>query len=146
MITFRQRNIRNCQKSWRSFYKYKSHFADTRSDLVFRCPHVPRRNRFYGEGLHALQTKWRVRPVKTQISLGIRPVWSEPSLFELLSASEDSGQTGWMPRLIWVFAGRSSILLILSWGGSNIKSIVYTLQYWDAESPNHSFRNLNKLI
>ena len=26
------------------------------------------------------QTKWHVRPAKTQISLGIRPVWSEFSL------------------------------------------------------------------
>ena len=60
--------------------------------------------------------KWPVRPAKTQISLGIRPVWSE----SLLSAwrnigplttywvhSEDSDQTGQMPRLIWVFAGRT---------------------------------------
>ena len=27
-------------------------------------------------------------------------------------------QTGWMPRLIWVFAGLTLILLVLSWGGS----------------------------
>ena len=59
-------------------------------------------------------TKWNVWPAKTQISLGIRPVWSE----SLLSAwrnlgslathwvhSKDSDQTGWMPRLIWVFTG-----------------------------------------
>ena len=26
------------------------------------------------------QTKWHVRPAKTQISLGIRPVWSESSM------------------------------------------------------------------
>ena len=61
-------------------------------------------------------TKWCVRPAKTQISLGIRPVWAE----SLLSTwkkhgtlathwvhSEDSDQTGWMPRLIWAFAGRT---------------------------------------
>ena len=34
-------------------------------------------------------TKWHVRPAKTQISLGIRPVWSV------------------FARLIWVFAGRT---------------------------------------
>ena len=34
--------------------------------------------------------------------------------------SKDSDQTGWMPRLIWVFAGHTVILLVLSWGGSNI--------------------------
>ena len=62
-------------------------------------------------------SKWHVRPTKTWISLGIRPVWSESSLcarapsgwlrthsFFMLD-SEDSDQTGRMPRLIWVFAG-----------------------------------------
>ena len=34
-----------------------------------------------------------------------------------LSASEDSDQTGWMPRLIWVFAGRTLILFVLSCRG-----------------------------
>ena len=57
-----------------------------------------------------------VRPAKTQISLGIRSVWSESSLCAqwvakdprfLHADSEDSDQTGWMPRLIWVFAGRT---------------------------------------
>ena len=61
-------------------------------------------------------TKWSVRPAKTQISLGIRPVWSESSqcaqwvaedpLF-LHADSEDSDQTGRMSRLIRVFAGRT---------------------------------------
>ena len=57
-----------------------------------------------------------VRPAKTQISLGICPVWSESSLCAewvatdssfLHADSEDSDQTGRMPRLIWVFAGRT---------------------------------------
>ena len=61
-------------------------------------------------------TKWHMRPAKTQISLGIRPVWSESSLCAqwvakdpsfLHADSEDSDQTGWMPRLTWVFAGRT---------------------------------------
>ena len=60
--------------------------------------------------------KWHVRPAKTQISLGIRPVWSESSLCAKWVAkdpgflhvdSEDSDQTGWMPRLIRVFNGRT---------------------------------------
>ena len=64
-----------------------------------------------------------VRPAKTQISLGIRPDWSESSLCAqwvakgpsfLHANSEDSDQTGRMPRLIWVFAGRTLILLVLS--------------------------------
>ena len=61
-------------------------------------------------------TKWHVSPAKTQISLGIRPVWSESSLSawrKLTSLathwvhSEDSDQTGRMPSLIWVFAGHT---------------------------------------
>ena len=73
------------------------------------------------EPWHDKTNKISVYPVKTQISLGIRPVWSEPLLsawrkFGSLTAhwahSEDSGQTGQMPRLIWVFAGRTLILLV----------------------------------
>ena len=73
-------------------------------------------------------TNWHVRPVKTQISLGIRPVWSESllsawrklaSLATHWAHSKDSDQTGRLPRLIWVFAGRTVILLVLSWGGSH---------------------------
>ena len=64
-----------------------------------------------------------MHPAKTQISLDIRPVWPESSLCAqrvakypsfLLEDSEDSDQTGRMPRLIWVFAGRTAILLVLS--------------------------------
>ena len=56
-----------------------------------------------------------VRPAKTQISLGIRPVWSESSVCThwvakdpgfLYADSEDSDQPGQMPRLICVFAGQ----------------------------------------
>ena len=32
--------------------------------------------------------------------------------------SKDSDQTGRMPRLIWVFTGRTVILLVFSWGSS----------------------------
>ena len=58
--------------------------------------------------------KWHVRPAKIQISLGIRPVWSESLLCAqwvakdpsfLHTDSKDSDQTGRMPRLIWVLAG-----------------------------------------
>ena len=61
-------------------------------------------------------TKWPVRPAKTQISLGFRPVWSKTSssvwrnlgpLATHWMHNEDSDQTGRMPRLIWVFAVRS---------------------------------------
>ena len=68
-----------------------------------------------------------VRPVKTHISLGIRPVWPESSLCAhwvakepsfLHADSKDSDQTGRMPRLIWVLAGRTCHFVDLSWGDS----------------------------
>ena len=61
--------------------------------------------------------KWPVWPAKTEISLDIRPVWSEWSLsaWRKLGSlathwthNEGSDQTEWMPRLTWVFAGRTS--------------------------------------
>ena len=66
----------------------------------------------YLSRLKTKPTKWSMRPAKTQISLGIRPVWSESSLCAqwvakdpsfLHADSEDSDQTG----LIWVLAGRT---------------------------------------
>ena len=74
-------------------------------------------------------TKWHVCPAKTQISLGIRPIWSESSLsaWRKLGSlgslrthwthSEDSDQTGLMPRLVWVLTGRIVTLLVLSCRG-----------------------------
>ena len=68
------------------------------------------------EPRHDKTNKMTVHPVKTQISLGIRPVWSEPSLCTqwvatdpnfLYADSEDSDWTGRMPRLIWVFGGHT---------------------------------------
>ena len=56
-----------------------------------------------------------------------RSVWSESSLCAqwvakdpsfLHADSEDSDQTWWMPRLIWVFDGRTLTLLVLSCCGS----------------------------
>ena len=58
-----------------------------------------------------------VCPAKTQISLGIRPVWSESLLSTWRSVwsivthnanSKYSDQTGCMPRLIWVFIVRTA--------------------------------------
>ena len=55
--------------------------------------------------------------MKTQIRLHIHTVWSESSMCAQWVAkdpsflhvdSEDSGQTGQMPRLIWVSAGRTA--------------------------------------
>ena len=63
---------------------------------------------------HDKTNKVTVRSAKTQISLGIHPVWSESSLCAwwvakdprfLHAGREDSEQTGQMPRLISVFTG-----------------------------------------
>ena len=74
--------------------------------------------------------KVTVRPAKTQISLGIRPVWSESSLCAqwvakdpsfLHANREDSDQTGQMPRLIRVFTGHTChfVGFVMKW-----------LKYW----------------
>ena len=59
----------------------------------------------------AKPTKWPVRQVKSQINLGIHPVWSEKSWVRGYPGhwvhSEDSDQIGRMPRLICVFAMRT---------------------------------------
>ena len=57
-------------------------------------------------------TKWHVRPA---MASAWGKLWS---LAINWAHSEDSDQTGRMPRLIWVFAGRIVTLLVLSWGGS----------------------------
>ena len=67
-----------------------------------------------------------VRPAKTQISLGIRPIWSESSLCAqwvakdpsfLHADSEDSDQ-------IWVFVGYTVTLLVLSCRGSYVFVVI----------------------
>ena len=90
---------------------------------------------------HDKTNNMTVRPAKTQISLGIHPVWSESSLCTqwvakdpsfLHADSEDSDQTGRMPRLIWVFARRTVTLLVLPWGDSYLKMYDYLLfiEWW----------------
>ena len=92
------------------------------------------------ELVHEECNKVDVHSAKTQISLGIRPVWSESSLFAqrvdkdphfLHVNSEDSDQIGRMPRLIWVFAGRTCISLVLSRAGSimNLNSLISPVVY-----------------
>ena len=66
-------------------------------------------------------------PSEDSEHLGIRPAWSESSLCAqwvakdpsfLNADSENCDQTGRMPRLIWVFAWRTAILLVFSCRGS----------------------------
>ena len=72
-------------------------------------------------------TKWNVRPVKTQISLGIYPVSSESSLCGqwvakdqtfLHADSKDPDETGPMPSWSESLLGAHAILLVFLWGGS----------------------------
>ena len=72
-------------------------------------------------------TKWPLRPLRTQISLDICPVWSGSSL----SATRNIGSSathwadvkplmrlgGWMAKLIWVFAGCTChfVGFVMSW-------------------------------
>ena len=80
---------------------------------------------------HDKTKKMIMCPAKTQISLRICPVWSESmlsarrklgSLATHWAHSEDSNQTGQMPRLIWIFAGWQSFCWFcqkaaqMSWG------------------------------
>ena len=77
---------------------------------------------------HDKTNKTNVRPAKTQITLGIRPVWSESSLCAqwvakdprfLHADSEDSDQTGRnFPGWSESSLGAHAILLVLSLGGS----------------------------
>ena len=78
-------------------------------------------------------TKRHVHPAKTQISLGISPVWSESllsawrklgSLATHWAHSEDSDQTGQMPRLIWVFAGSTQSDQNLRWAHNHFVGFV----------------------
>ena len=105
-----------CQLGHTIIHIAKTHFTDTSSE------------RHENEQRHDKTNKVSVRPARTQINLGIRLVWSESSLpaWRKLGSlathwvhSEDSDQTGQMPRLIWVFAVRTHILLVLSCRGSN---------------------------
>ena len=59
-----------------------------------------------------------------QSSLSNQWVAKDPSF--LHADSEDSEQTGRMPRLIWVFAGCTTTLLVLSWGSSYVVSTLFT--------------------
>ena len=79
---------------------------------------------------HDKTNEMTMLPAKTQISLGIHPVWSESSLFAQWEAkdpsflhadSEDSDWTRQMARLIWVFDGHTDnfVGLVMRWLNSS---------------------------
>ena len=99
--------------------------------LTSLCINISR-SVFIYKFIHKWATIWQNQQnayAPSEDSDQLRPVWSmsslcaqwaakDPNLFH--ADSEDSGQTGRMSRLIWVFAGRTAILLVLSCSGSNI--------------------------
>ena len=90
-------------------------------------------------------TKWHGHPAKTQISLGIRPVWSESSLCNqwvakepsfLHADREDSDQTGWTHRPLCWFCHEVAHLCIQL----NTESVIYTIKcnaYYFCRLPNN---------
>ena len=96
------------------------------SEVMFLNPKFTTFSGKINEPRHDKTNKVRVRPAKTQISLGIRPVWSESSL----SAWRKLGSlaTQWAHSEDWsdwadaqadlTSLGAHAILLVLSWGGS----------------------------
>ena len=77
----------------------------------FLAPH-----RYIIEPRHDKTNKMSVHPVWSESSLCAQWVAKDPRF--LHADSEDSDQNGQMPRLIWVFAGRTLTLLVLSCRGS----------------------------
>ena len=92
-------------------------------------------------------TKWHVRPTKTQISLGIRPVWSESSLFAWrklgsLASYPLSAQRGlWSDwpyaqadlRLRWAYS--HFVCFVVSWLKYVLKLCNHLI--WDTEGVGH---------
>ena len=87
------------KSSWKNFAQFVTGCLRYASKVVFtHMSHTLVCHIILAWYMSRLMTKpiqWPVRPSKTQISLGIRPVWSEFSL------------------------GTLAILLVLSWGGSH---------------------------
>ena len=88
---------------------------------------------------HDKTNKVSVCPAKTQISLGIRPVWSESSLSAWRNLgpsathwahSVDSDQTGWMPRL-WSDWADAQADLSLRWAHTHfVRFVMSWLKLW----------------
>ena len=87
------------------------------------------------EPWHDKTNKMSVRPAKTQISLGIHPVWSESSLsewrkFGFLAThwahSKVADQTGWLPRLISLrWAHTHFVGFVMSWLSYGYYSVIH---------------------
>ena len=103
--------------------------CDYRSAMLCAINQDDKQGNIQYEPPHDKTNKMTVRPAKTQISLGIRPVWSESSLcaqwklrtqaFFMRTAKTLGGCPGWSESSL----GAHVIWLVLSWGGSIIIKI-----------------------
>ena len=74
-------------------------------------------------------TKWHVRPAKTQISLGIRPVWSEASLSAWRSYPLSA------QRRLWPDWADAQADLSLRWAHSHFVGFVMRRLKWHSFNP-----------
>ena len=101
-------------------------FISNYSDITLMKCLSSQNERVHLSRLAIKPTKWHVRPAKTHqpghppslIRVFLSAWRKHGSLATHWAQCEDSDQTGRMPRLIWVFARRTIILLVLPWGGS----------------------------
>ena len=123
-------------RMWRSLGMPQSKITAIQSHDHWRFPTISLLSTIFYTGKEHVQNNCRLMTKPTKwlcAQRRLRSAWAsaqsgqsllcaywvdkEPSF--LHADSEDSDQTGWMPRLIWVFAGRTVTLLVLSWGGSH---------------------------
>ena len=130
---------RTCSKDWLEY-------VDVQADLSLFWLHIWF-CRFYCLPAHFIWARARQNQQndlctqQTQISLVSLAVWSESSLGSqrvdkdaklLYADNKDTDQTGWMPRLIWVFAGCIShfVGFVMLWLNSHLvfnRKKVYSL-------------------
>ena len=85
-----------------------------------------------------MYTQWRLRSARASAQSDqstryrMKKAWVRMKKATHCAHSEDSDQTGRMPRLILVFAGRTSTLLVLSRGGSNVYKKTLFFQLLDS--------------
>ena len=86
-------------------------------------------------GLHVRKLSWATSWQNQQNGMC---AWRKlGSLATHWAHSEDCDQTGRMPRLIWVFAARTVILLVLSWGGSVLLVLRSAIEFSNQKIPYH---------
>ena len=87
-----------------------------------------------------LRSAWASTQSDQSLRCALNGVAKDPRF--LYADSEDSDQNGRMPRLIWVFAGRTLILLVLSCRGSYCprrKGIMKNNKFWIGDLKSEKF-------